>query len=768
MTKPQSDQDFEDEVRRLARAKWPSAQFSGAQMLDGRERDGIFETEESINFVEATVSGGMGKAKDDTRKLFRAIADHNRSGSLKVAIGWFVTRNEPTADQRKEVQEIGKGQVRAVSFSQFQQSLIDVRAYLAARKNHNFGSVQDFTTGSKAPSIPFVEIGLTNNASGETFLVNDIVGDALNGKHFALVGQYGAGKSMTLRELFLRLHDKYVSGATAKFPIYINLREHSGQRDPVELLERHARSIGFESPSALVRAWRAGFVVLIADGFDEVTSFGVQGAWKKLRDLRMRSLEGIRKLVRDSNDMGVVVGGRVHYFEDDQELCSALGLNSATVLSVDEFNDEQMRKFLSKFSNGSTSDTLPAWLPTRPLLLGYLASRSLLSELTGKATAPDAIDGWDYLLERIYEREERIETNLDGSTLRRILERAATLARASEDGLGPITRGDLFSAFNEVCGYEPDEQGVLAIQRLPGLGIYRAEDESRCFVDRELAEVCNGREFLRFLELPYDAGKESVWVNAMNECDRPLGDVGSDLVIRRLSENGDARGALRQAIAFLNTRTDLSCTRGDVASVLIRAGNVELDLSLEVTGISFLGKNLDFSQEMVNLSHVSFSSCLFDRISIETGVLSDHLPLFDNCLVEQIAGRVSLADLPKERFINCDVVAFESTDTAGAINQAIYLTPGEKVLLVTLRKLFVQSLSGRAESALFRGLDVDAKRCVPEILALLKRHQLVTEYSRGNGVVWLPARRALPRVKRILAAPTESGEAVVIEARSIS
>jgi hypothetical protein len=58
MSHQQNDNDFENEVRRIARAKWPSAQFSGAQMLDGRERDGIFETEDSVHFVEATVSGG--------------------------------------------------------------------------------------------------------------------------------------------------------------------------------------------------------------------------------------------------------------------------------------------------------------------------------------------------------------------------------------------------------------------------------------------------------------------------------------------------------------------------------------------------------------------------------------------------------------------------------------------------------------------------------------------------------------------------------------
>lgn len=49
-------------------------------MLEGRERDGIFEAEESINFVEATVSAGASKAKEDSRKLFKAIAEHNRTG----------------------------------------------------------------------------------------------------------------------------------------------------------------------------------------------------------------------------------------------------------------------------------------------------------------------------------------------------------------------------------------------------------------------------------------------------------------------------------------------------------------------------------------------------------------------------------------------------------------------------------------------------------------------------------------------------------------
>ncbi len=51
------DSLFEDEVRRIARARWPQAQFDGAAMVNGRERDGIFETDDVIHYVQATRSG---------------------------------------------------------------------------------------------------------------------------------------------------------------------------------------------------------------------------------------------------------------------------------------------------------------------------------------------------------------------------------------------------------------------------------------------------------------------------------------------------------------------------------------------------------------------------------------------------------------------------------------------------------------------------------------------------------------------------------------
>jgi len=44
----ESGKMFEDEVRRVARMLWPSAEYSGAAIADGRERDGVFVTDDVV------------------------------------------------------------------------------------------------------------------------------------------------------------------------------------------------------------------------------------------------------------------------------------------------------------------------------------------------------------------------------------------------------------------------------------------------------------------------------------------------------------------------------------------------------------------------------------------------------------------------------------------------------------------------------------------------------------------------------------------------
>lgn len=63
--------EFENEVRRIARQLWPNTDFQGSAMLDGREHDGVFITDDNVHLVEATVSRAKSKASQDITKLVK-------------------------------------------------------------------------------------------------------------------------------------------------------------------------------------------------------------------------------------------------------------------------------------------------------------------------------------------------------------------------------------------------------------------------------------------------------------------------------------------------------------------------------------------------------------------------------------------------------------------------------------------------------------------------------------------------------------------------
>jgi len=192
-----------------------------------------------------------------------------------------------------------------------------------------------------------------------------------------LVGDFGAGKSMTMRHVYYALVARYLSGQTTKFPVYLNLRDHFGQRNPSEALLRHGEEIGFALPNQLVAAWKAGHCHIFLDGFDELSSSrlvrGV-GGLKKARREAMRLVNAFTS--SHPKDTSILIIGRQHYFDSMDELESALGLPSDFVhLTLNEFTQQQVETFLKK---KGFRENVPNWLPSRPLLLGYLdASKNL-------------------------------------------------------------------------------------------------------------------------------------------------------------------------------------------------------------------------------------------------------------------------------------------------------------------------------------------------------------------------------------------------------
>ena len=125
-----NDTEFENEVRDIARHLWPSAAFSGAAKVGGRERDGVFITDEMVHLIECTTSPRKDKAVQDTQKLESLSRSMQRQYPTKGVKGYFITLEEPTAEQREVVRNIGRGYVVTLSFSQFRAQMIDARSYL--------------------------------------------------------------------------------------------------------------------------------------------------------------------------------------------------------------------------------------------------------------------------------------------------------------------------------------------------------------------------------------------------------------------------------------------------------------------------------------------------------------------------------------------------------------------------------------------------------------------------------------------------------------
>lgn len=759
---------FENEVRRIARARWPQAQFDGAVIKDGKERDGVFETDDVVHYVEATTSRRADKAKEDTKKIFSAMTEQQRAGSMKGSVGWFVTKEEPTADQREEVKSYGKQQVKSVSFSQFQQALVDVPAYFERRENHMFGSVIDPVTKAIRPSVSYIPLELLDLEDGTPLNIESIASGMLTGDSFTILGDYGAGKSMTLRQIYFTLRDKYRAGGIPQFPLYINLREHSGQDDPSELLERHARRIGYDKPHSLVSAWRAGFALLIIDGFDEITTLGISSARSKLKEARRRSLEAIRKLIEQTPiSTGFIIAGRDHFFNTPDERKSALGIRSSTkTIAVGEFTRKQIQQYLEKVSGKDIP--FPAWLPTRPLLVAYIATRGLLEDTGILTDSIDATDGWHYLLDQIFERESKISPSLDGQTLRRILERLSTIARATVDGLGPLTQQQIRNSYIQICESEPDEQANLLLQRLPGLGVYRDEDDSRTFVDLELAEVCRARDVTDFIVNPYGILQDEGWRSAISLASSFIGHTAITRICRNLKKSASfSSSSIDSSFSATSNMSDIGSLRADIAATCIEYPHPPKNTTT-IEGQIFENYTFTNWASDLDFSNIIFNNCLLESIELFDANQDRVLPKFQNCVVLLIKGRSSQADLPKDKFDNnCTFESFsDSSKTQAAILNSA-LSRGEKMVLTILRKLFVQSLSGRAESALFRGLDMNDRQLIPEAIKLLQQQGLILLYNRGDGNVWVPVRKQINRARRILATPNACNDPAMSEAKTL-
>lgn len=729
--------EFEEVVRAVARARWGLPPGAGSpDLVGGQEIDIVCRTEDLVHFIMCTTDRRLDKVTHDCNKLVTAKrSEEPRGSTVKL---WMITYFEPTAEQKAAARPNG---VTLMSVRQFRAALVDGGAYLAARWAYRFGSATDLAAEStRVPEDEYVPVTISDISGGSTYSVRDLVEELLRGEILVLLGPYGAGKSLTTREVFRDLRTRYLKQETEVLAIAINLREHWGQYDVDEVLRRHANRIGFSRPDQLVRAWNAGELIVLLDGFDEIASQTWRVGPGAMRATRRDALAVVRAFVEERPAAkGLLICGRDQYFDASSERRDALGLafREHRVLEIQEWTDTQAEAYLAK---KGLATHLPDWLPRKPLLLGYLAARGLLGEVLEIPGDQGVAMAWDSFLDRICEREALITRDVDGAAVRRVLELLAEKTRVTPQGI--LYERDLLEAYRKAAGIDPLESARVMLQRLPGMTARDEEEGGRTFVDDDMLNALRGSALAYFVQSPYQpVAEERISI--------PLGPLGA-AVCARVSRRwqlpiGAIATAARESLARWQQPTlALDCAiAGGIAAT---ESGEELDLGELVVVDGFV--------DVLDVGSLRLKGLIVRDSWVNELDLSDvdELPTVrvESSVIARVRGVAEPAGLP-EWVSGCEVIEYDETPTNAAILRTTSIPLEARVLMVVLRKLFLQRGAARKESALFRGLDQAGQACVPHVLDLLEAEDMVFSLPIGGERVWHPRRAQQGRVRALLA-----------------
>lgn len=748
---PDTGREFEVRALAVARAIHDPSGQQGAVMFRGREHDGVFVDARSVVAFEFTVQRQRDKAVGDAEKV-RDILRHlaaEPGNKYKLVQGYVVTAEEPTAEQRAGVNEVARAAeipIQCLSLISLRRSLIDTEGYIAARRQAPFGSAgfRLSTEAVAAEGVAYVEPQFVE--ASLSLDLRALVDRVEDGARLVVTADFGVGKSEALRQAFERMRKAYFKApAERRFPVHINLRDCYGLRSPGEVLRRHAEDLGFPQESSLLAAWRSGACSLLLDGFDELIPSRWVGGARDLKQVRWHALEPVRRLISETpSGAGVLIAGRSQYFSTDEELLEALGLPHGAVVALRDLTDQQAQALV-----GPSAAALPDWVPNKPLLLKFLAQNGLIGQLSGSEVEPSA--AWCEMLDVVAAREADRIASVTRDSVRSLIGRIATMARATDSGLGPVLVEDMRTAFREICGYEPDEEGLQLLLRLPGLGQSTPGTafESRSFADVSLAQAAYGQDLADHVSAPYaqhPLAEGVLWAAASAElsvgvASHRLGDVGFD--------GSGAASALKRRLDrgyFDAPLFDLARVADHMGGGIAGGaspffGEVIID-RLALSGVA---------QEIVN--RATFKDCVIDILDVADLDDTSKLPTFQDCLIGRVDGWATIPTWAQAALQSSEITEFSSDASTTSGLLALDQDDDDKIALVILKKVYTQIGNGRRESALPRGLPVHSRGRVPAVTATLMSLGLLGHATgRGENII-VGRKERRPEVEAYLAAP---------------
>ena len=402
-----------------------------------------------------------------------------------------------------------------------------------------------------------------------------------------LIGDYGSGKSRCVKEVF----EELTKFATYKVltPFAINLRDNWGLKRSTEIITRHLTDLGLQERvnDALKVAYTRSTVYLL-DGFDEIGAQTWSDDPTRLVEIRSHSLQAVKDLIGKARS-GILLAGREHYFNDDVELITSLGLTNKQPLILhcdQELTPEQFTQML-----GRDTPALPAWMPKTPLIATIVRDIEPAVFERILETSSGQVDLWGLLIDTFCDREAKINPILGRWHYTRVLYTHIGRARLGQlpSAVGPISIKQINEAFEKTIGRPPTDESAIILQRLPGLSRVGAESLDRQFVDTYILDGLKAEDVLAIWQQQSLGDLKLAWRH-------PVGAFGAQFIATRLTSTRQVRGAA----AYLQRHHEAEnrVLLSDIlAAFFVADSSPEIDL-----------QQLEFEQGV--FSHVSLAAIL--------------------------------------------------------------------------------------------------------------------------------------------------------------
>lgn len=705
---------LENNVRTLAQFKWNCS--SVKETVNGVNFDCVLKPKpNNWIIIEITENEILDKVRNDITRLSSARF-HLFSKNIFPEC-YIIMPNEPT----NSMQTTAMGDfVNILSYDTFSNLFFDFNSYAHIRSKKIFGSAVNPFTG-EPDNIGYTPVYYEQISPNKSAIqIKNISKYLKDGKRVILLGNYGTGKSRCIKEIFLQL--AFHQGQNLCYPIAINLKENWGTKRAEEIIRRHFEDLGLKDEAdSILKILDSDNLILLLDGFDEI---GAQ-IWSddniRLKQIRASSLSGVKELIAKTKSP-IIITGREHYFNNNNEMLAALGLNinnTVIIRSKDEFTDEEMENYLKSLSIFAE---LPFWLPKRPLICQIINTIDKQKLESFFVDSENAVEFWDTLIINLCEREARIRSVLNSETILKILIKLAKFTRVKVNDIGPLTVPEINKAFEIVVGTPPVDESAVMLQRLPALGRISADSNDRQFIDYY---ILDGLRALNLIDILNDND-----IEALNESwDNPLHRLGLEIISKKICTDHSANFYLEFFKKAINSNNKILA--GDLlAALALSCRNSNIDINgLILSGTYIYSLNLanslidNFCIKDSFIDNLDISHCSFSKIT------------FKGCDIKNLYGVASKQDVPSF-IISCNIEKF-FPDSMNSMNKKHNLNSSQLIFISLIKKLFIYSGTGKNEDDLLKSFgNRKNKSFVNEIIKILVKEKIVSKTKdNGNSII---------------------------------